>query len=232
MALENVHPEVLARITKQLPEGYTVLSAESESETSAVFAVEKNGVRQKAKMSKGNLLRVMAHKAPEVSASEGDSLSLVIQELSDAYGLHLLDKVDYDVEDKVVEFDGKPQYLVSVPMLDTSISLSGVLIFTVKDKTAAPRPAECIAVDLEEQRVRLALGGKVFQVADPVGVDNHLSQELAEKVAEFVNSLGFKLSLEVDDFQNAEVISQLNDGISNLIILQLSGGLVTPVRWK
>lgn len=230
MALENVHPEVLDALKNQLPEGYTVLSAESESESTAAFTVEKNGVTQKAKMSKGNLLRVMVHKAPEVSAREGDPLNLAIQELSDTYKLHLLDKVDYNVEDTLVSFAGKDRYQVSVPMLDTSISLSGVLIFTVKNKDAAVRSQECIAVDLEEQRVRLALAGKVFQVAD--AVEDGVSQEFAEMLSDFVNSLGFKLPLAVEDFQEATVVSQLNDGISNLVVLQLSSGLVTPVRWN
>lgn len=230
MSLENVHPEFLARIKKQLPEGYTVLSAEPESESVAAFTVEKDGVRQQAKMSKGNLLRVMVHKAPEVSANEGDPLGLVIQELSDTYSLHLLDKVDYDVEDTKVAFAGRTQYQVSVPILATSISLSGVLIFTVKNKEAPVRSAECIAVDLEEQRVRMALAGKVFQVAD--AVNDGLSQEYAEQLSDFVNSLGFKLSLTVEDFKEAMVVSQLNDGISNLVILQFSSGLVVPVRWN
>lgn len=230
MSLENVHPEFLARIKKQLPEGYTVLSAEPESESVAAFTVEKDGVRQQAKMSKGNLLRVMVHKAPEVSANEGDPLGLVIQELSDTYSLHLLDKVDYDVEDAKVAFAGRTQYQVSVPILATSISLSGVLIFTVKNKEAPVRSAECIAVDLEEQRVRMALAGKVFQVAD--AVNDGLSQEYAEQLSDFVNSLGFKLSLTVEDFKEATVVSQLNDGISNLVILQFSSGLVVPVRWN
>lgn len=230
MSLENVHPEFLARIKKQLPEGYTVLSAEPESESVAAFTVEKDGVRQQAKMSKGNLLRVMVHKAPEVSANEGDPLGLVIQELSDTYSLHLLDKVDYDVEDTKVAFAGRTQYQVSVPILATSISLSGVLIFTVKNKEAPVRSAECIAVDLEEQRVRMALAGKVFQVAD--AVNDGLSQEYAEQLSDFVNSLGFKLSLAVEDFKEATVVSQLNDGISNLVILQFSSGLVVPVRWN
>jgi len=230
MSLENVHPEFLARIKKQLPEGYTVLSAEPESESVAAFTVEKDGVRQQAKMSKGNLLRVMVHKAPEVSANEGDPLGLVIQELSDTYSLHLLDKVDYNVEDTKVAFAGRTQYQVSVPILATSISLSGVLIFTVKNKDAPVRSAECIAVDLEEQRVRMALAGKVFQVAD--AVNDGLSQEYAEQLSDFVNSLGFKLSLAVEDFKEATVVSQLNDGISNLVILQFSSGLVVPVRWN
>lgn len=230
MSLENVHPEFLARIKKQLPEGYTVLSAEPESESVAAFTVEKDGVRQQAKMSKGNLLRVMVHKAPEVSANEGDPLGLVIQELSDTYSLHLLDKVDYDVEDTKVAFAGRTQYQVSVPILATSISLSGVLIFTVKNKEAPVRSAECIAVDLGEQRVRMALAGKVFQVAD--AVNDGLSQEYAEQLSDFVNSLGFKLSLTVEDFKEAMVVSQLNDGISNLVILQFSSGLVVPVRWN
>lgn len=230
MSLENVHPEFLARIKKQLPEGYTVLSAEPESESVAAFTVEKDGVRQQAKMSKGNLLRVMVHKAPEVSANEGDPLGLVIQELSDTYSLHLLDKVDYDVEDTKVAFAGRTQYQVSVPILATSISLSGVLIFTVKNKEAPVRSAECIAVDLEEQRVRMALAGKVFQVAD--AVNDGLSQEYAEQLSDFVNSLGFKLSLTDEDFKEATVVSQLNDGISNLVILQFSSGLVVPVRWN
>lgn len=232
MSLENVHPEFLARIKKQLPEGYTVLSAEPESESVAAFTVEKDGVRQKARMNKGNLLRVMVHKAPEVSANEGDSLSLVIQELSDTYSLNLLDKVDYDVEDTKVVFAGRTQYQVSVPILSTSISLSGVLIFTVKNKEAPVRSTECIAVDLEEQRVRMALASKVFGVTDAVNIDHSLSQEYAEQLSGFVNSLGFKLSLAVEDFQEATVVSQLNDGISNLIILQFSSGLVVPVRWN
>lgn len=230
MALENVHPEVLDRIKKQLPEGFTVLKAEAESESVAAFTVEKDGITQKAKMSKGNLLRVMVHKTPEVSASEGDPLSLVVQELSDAYKLHLLDKVDYDVEDAVVTFAGKDQYQVSVPMLNTSISLSGVLIFTVKNKEAAVRSQECIAVDLEEQRLRLALAGKVFEFAD--AVNNGVSQEYAEALSDFVDTLGFKVLLSVEDFQEATVVCVLNDGISNLAILQFSSGLVTPVRWN
>jgi hypothetical protein len=230
MALENVHPEVLERVKQQLPKGYTVLSAESESESVAAFTVEKNGITQKAKMSKGNLLRVLVHKAPEVSAREGDPLGLVIQELSDAYKLHLLDKVDYNVEDTLVAFAGKNQYQVSVPMLDTSISLSGVLIFTVKNKDAVVRSQECVAVDLEEQRVRIALAGKVFLVADPV--KDGVSQEYAEMLSDFVNSLGFKLVLAAEDFQEATVVSQLNDGISNLVILQFLSGLVVPVRWN
>jgi hypothetical protein len=230
MALENVHPEVLERVRHQLPEGYTVLSAESESESVATFTVEKNGITQKAKMSKGNLLRVMVNRAPEVSAREGDPLGLVVQELSDTYKLHLLDKVDYDVEDTLVTFAGKDQYQVSVPMLDTSISLSGVLIFTVKNKDATVRSQECIAVDLEEQRVRIALAGKVFLVDDPV--KDGVSQEYAEMLSDFINSLGFKLVLTVEDFQEAIVVSQLNDGISNLAILQFSSGLVVPVRWN
>lgn len=231
MALENVHPEVLARIKNQLPAGYTVLSAEAESESVAVFTVEKNGLNQKAKMDKGNLLRVMAHKAPEVAASEGDHLSLVIQELSDTYGLHLLDKVDYDVEGALVQFGDKAQCQVSVPILPSSISLSGALIFTVKSKDAPVRSQECIAVDLEEQRVRLALAGKVFQVADGVG-EHSVSQEYAEMLSAFVNSLGFKLKLSAEDFQEATVVSELNDGISQLVILQFSSGLITPVRWQ
>jgi hypothetical protein len=232
MSLENVHPEFLARIKKQLPEGYTVLSAEPESESVAAFTVEKDGIRQQAKMSKGNLLRVMVHKAPEVSANEGDPLGLVIQELSDAYNLHLLDKVDYNVEDTKVAFGGRPQYQVSVPILATSISLSGVLIFTVKNKEAPVRSTECVAVDLEEQRVRMALAGKVFQVADAVNDDQTLSQEYAEQLSTFVNSLGFKLRLAAEDFQEATIVSQLNDGISNLVILQFADGLVAPVRWN
>lgn len=230
MALENVHPEVLERVKHQLPEGYTVLSAESESESVAAFTVEKNGITQKAKMSKGNLLRVMIHKAPEVSAREGDPLGLVIQELSDTYKLHLLDKVDYDVEDTLVAFAGKDQYQVSVSMLESSISLSGVLIFTVKNKDAAVRSQECVVVDLEEQRVRLALAGKVFQV--PEGIDEGISDKFAEDLSAFVNSLGFELLLAMQDFQEAIVVSQLNDGISNLAILQFSSGLITPVRWN
>lgn len=230
MALENVHPEVLARIKKQLPEGYAVLSATAEA-THTAFLVERNGKTQLAHMSKGNLLQVMAHKAPEVSASEGDSLGSIIQELSDAYQLHLLDKVDYNVDGALVEFVGKDQCQVSVPMLATSTSVCGALIFTVKNKDAQPRSSERAAVDLEEQRIRLALAGKVFQVADAVG-EHGVSQEYAEQLSEFTNSLGFKLVLEAEDFQEAIVVSQLNDGISKLAILQFSGGLVVPVRWK
>lgn len=231
MALENVHPEVLARIKKQLPEGYAVMKATAEA-TRTAFLVEKNGATQLAYMSKGNLLQVLAHKAPEVSASEGDPLGSIVQALSDAYQLHLLDKVDYNVDGLLVEFVGKDQCQVSVPMLPTSTSLSGALIFTVKNKDAQPRSSEQAAVDLEEQRIRLALAGKVFQVAQAVDVDHTLTLELSEPAAEFVNSLGFKLRLEVDDFQKATVVSQLNDGISNLVIIQFSGGLVVPVRWK
>lgn len=232
MALENVHPEVLERIKRQLPEGYTVLSAASESESVAAFTVEKNGITQKAKMSKGNLLRVMIHKTPEVSAREGDPLGLVIQELSDTYKLHLLDKVDYDVEGALVSFAGKDQYQVSVPMLDTSVSLSGALIFIIKSKDAPVRSQECIDVDLDEQRIRLALAGKVFEAANPVNIDQTLFMQLAEELSEFVNSLGFKRVLTDEDFREAMVISQLNDGISNLIILQFKDGLVVPIRWQ
>lgn len=230
MALENVHPVFLERLKKQLPQGYSVLRAESESESAAVFFVEKDGQTQKAKMNKGNLLQVMVRRAPEVSAREGDPLNLVIQELADAYDLHLLDKVDYDVEGAVVEFGSKAQYQVSVPMLESSISLTGVLIFTVKNKDAPERSKECIAVDLEEQRVRLALAGKIFEAAD--APEERVPDDLAEKASTFVNSLGFKMSLSAEDFAEAEVVCQLKDGISNLLILQFVDGLVAPVRWK
>jgi hypothetical protein len=230
MALENVHPEILARIQKQLPEGYTVKSATAEP-TRTAFLVEKDDVTQLAYMSKGNLLQVMSRKAPEVVASEGDPLGSIIQELSDTYQLHLLDKVDYNVNGALVEFAGKDQYQVSVPMLSSSTSLSGALIFTVKNKAAQPRSQERAAVDLEEQRIRLALAGKVFEVDRGIGVHG-VSQEYAEMLSDFISALGFKLKLLAEDFQEAIVVSELNDGISLVAILQFSSGLVVPVRWK
>jgi hypothetical protein len=234
MALENVHPVVLERIKNQLPDGFTVLSAVAESESKTAFLVEQNGITQKAYMLKGNLLQVMAHKAPEVSAKEGDLLGAVVQELSDAYQLHLLDKVDYNVDDLLVEFVGKDQVQVSVSILPTSTSLSGVLIFTVRNKDAAARPLKQSTLDLEEHRVRLALAGKVFEVTDPepVNPDKTLTQEFAEQLEEFVGSLGFTTPPTADDFQLADVLSQLHDGISALVIIKLPSDLVVPVRWK
>jgi hypothetical protein len=228
MTLENVHPDVVTRVQGQLPEGYKLVSAHAESETQAIFVVEKDGLLKQASMPKASLLLVLKNRTVETLALEGEPLNSVILELADKYKLSLLPGVDFNVEDDVVAFNGQDSYEVMVPILKDSVSLTGALLFTIRDRNKQCVAPERATFELEQSRVRLALSGQVFKETE----GDSMSAELSERVATFVNGLGFKLKLKPEELEQAEVLSRIHDGISSLFILKLSSGLMVPVRYS
>jgi hypothetical protein len=231
MALENVHPQVLERVQKQLP-AEAVIKVASASPRTTTFIVEYKGTERQVPMPKKDIDTYFGiFQRPEMTAGEGDKLADVIAAFSDKYGLCLLADVDYEVPEGVVAFDGAWELSYTLIVSEDSTSLFGDCTFTVKDKNRVPKVLEKVAVTLEEPTAALALAGKVIDGAGKVFTANQLTAAFSKKVVDLLVSLQVPGKFKATDFSTAVVLDDVDDGISRMVLVRILKGQQLAIRY-
>ena len=232
MGLENIHPTILTRVKAQLPAEAVITGIAAVTAVEASFTVEYKEQTRSVRMPKVDINQLFDFRIAEVTATEGEPLKDVVARLSAKYELYLVDGTDYDVGAVVVAFNGQSTYRESLTVLYSSVSLFGSFAFTVTDKNKVARPTCKLVVNLDEERLKLALASYVFDGKGKVFASGKLSKSFSKTASAHVGGLGLPLTLSAGDLADAEVLDDVHDGISRLCIIKTPAGVILPVRYK
>lgn len=232
MALENVHPQVLERVQKQMPAEAVIKAAMSDTQTNSIFVVEYKGKERNVPMAKTDIDKYFGlFQQPEIAAGAGDAYSDVLLAFSAKYNLCLVPGIDYEVPEGTLAFEADHAHRFVLNILEDSISLFGDCIFEIKDRNQAPVMPVWVAPTLDDKTVALVLAGKVIDGAGKVFTGNQLTSAFSKKVVDLLVSLDVPGKFKATDFGTAVVLDDVDDGVSRMVLVRILKGQQLAIRY-
>lgn len=232
MSLENVHPVVLQRVQKQLPEGAVIISAMADSREKAVFMVEYKGGIRRAPMDKADIAGYFVNRKATLEVSEETPLTDVYNLLSETFKLYLVPGVDFELSDEKITFGGGSSLELNLAILFDSISLFGTLQFQVTNKDKRKFPNCCLPNKLIDQTIQLALTSKILETTGKVFTGNGLTNNFSKTVIDHLDSLGIEHKQTVESIGTSIVLDDLTDSFSRVVFINTVKGKLLVIRYK
>jgi hypothetical protein len=204
----------------------------SENPTQGLFMVKREQGIKRVLMPKADVATYLGSQVVDLEVAEGTSMEEVMQKLAEKYRLFLVPGVDYSVGNSRVVFGDQVTLSRTVPILKDSVSMRGVLTFTLRQKGKCDKPDGILRPSLERERTQLALISTVFSVEEGQYLTgNQLTREFSETVLEYLTALKLEVMPTLEDLAMGEVIDVLQDGVSKVLALKDFSGNFWCIRF-
>lgn len=231
--MNNVHPHVLSSVQALLPKGAVIVSATADSYNTSVFTVNLGTENRPMKMPKVDLSTYLQGKTVDVQAEEGDSWNSVMEKVCEKYSLHMLAGVDYIVREGSVSFEEGDVFTTGFDVPESSISMTGTLLLTVRNAATATKLGTPLKADLAVTKAQMAVAATIYDCGVIiVGGSGHLPKGLIDTITFNMKEYGLEYTPTFDDLVEAEVIEVVNDGVSDIAIVKTSKDMLWYIRYR
>lgn len=231
--MNNVHPHVLSSVQSLLPKGAVIVSAAADGYDNSIFMVNTGSDVRPVKMPKVDLATYLLGKTVEVQAEEGDTWKSVMKAVAEKYSLHMLPGVDYIEREGVISFDEGDVFTTGFDVPESSVSMTGTLLLTVRSKASAAKAAAILRAELGVVKAQLAVAATVYDCGVIiVGGGGHLPKGLIDTITFNLKECGLEFAPTFDDLLESEVIEVVNDGVSDIAVVKTSKDMLWYIRYR
>lgn len=232
--MNEFHPRVINQLLQQLPMGTAITRVDALSNpTSTTLNLYTDGAKSQMVVPKLALSERFPSGEVHLIVEEGQTVNEVVDLLSQKYDLFWVQNVDYHASDDLVVFDETGEVPLLVKAADTSPLWYGEVKVILLDKAAYDRPTEAIAVPLDTVRLQMALTSVIFQGDGKVfnKTKTKLTPGFCKKVYTHLKDKGFT-AIGPDDIGNGELIDNVTDGFSGMIVVKPVKGPHLFIRFR
>lgn len=231
--MNNVHPHVLSSVQALLPKGAVIVSAAADGYDNSIFMVNTGSDVRPVKMPKVDVATYLLGKTIEVQAEEGDSWASVMEGVAEKYSLHMLAGVDYIVRDGSVSFEEGDVFTTGFDVPESSVSMTGSLLLTVRNKASMAKADTVLKADLGVVKAQMAVASVIYDCGVIiVGGGGHLPKGLIDTITFNIKEHALEYTPTYDDLVEAEVIEVVNDGVSDIAIVKTSKDMLWYIRYR
>lgn len=234
--MKTLHPRVLEQIQAQLPKDSVILGTQPGDEDVGYVVVQLNNDETMVPIPKKDIGDYMGVSIPELPVGDQEPLAQVFKRLSNAFKLFLVEGVDYTVPEGKVDLpkdSPSPFQMVTLEIAPTSILWKGRLVLKLLNKARLGPSGILKATDLDTPRLQMALSSKIFQGNGNLFTENRsrLSDTFCQQVVDYLNAVKIQ-SVTVDRLKEGELIDNVSDCFSGLVIIKLEEGPHLFIRYR